>query len=137
VRANLVGSSVNIFSDPRNIQTFNGRAGNFYFDPANFSRVGLTLPSSSYINDPSLRTYGSLPRNFFRGPSRTNVDFAVAKITPLYGERVTMELRAEFFNLFNTAQFNDPTTSITSRNFGQITSTAPPRIIQFAAKFAF
>ncbi len=137
VRANLVGSSVNIFSDPRNIQTLNGQAGNFYFDPANFSRVGLTLPSSSYINDPSLRTYGSLPRNFFRGPSRTNVDFAVAKITPLYGERVTMELRAEFFNLFNTAQFNDPTTSITSRNFGQITSTAPPRIIQFAAKFAF
>lgn len=137
VRANLVGSSVNIFGDPRNNQTFNGRTGNFYFDPANFSRVGLTLPSASYINDPSLRTYGSLPRNFFRGPSRTNVDLAVAKITPLYGERVTMELRAEFFNLFNTAQFNDPVTSIRSTNFGQITSTAPPRIIQFAAKFAF
>ncbi len=137
VRANLVGNSVGIFSDPRNPQTFNNRTGNFYFDPANFSRVGLSSTSTAAATNPALRTYGSLPRNAFRGPGRANVDFAVAKTTPLIGDRVTMELRAEFFNLFNHAEFNDPVTSITSSNFGQIISTAPPRIIQFAAKFSF
>ncbi|MBA4122644.1 MAG: carboxypeptidase regulatory-like domain-containing protein [Acidobacteria bacterium] len=137
VRANLVGNGVTIFSDPRNPQTFRGTTGNFYFDPNNFSTAGLSSTSLAAVTNPALRTYGTLPRNAFRGPSRTNVDFAVAKITPLIGERVTMELRAEFFNIFNTAEFNDPVTSITSSNFGQITSTAPPRIIQFAAKFSF
>ncbi len=137
VRANLVGSGVNIFSDPRNVQTFRGGSGNYYFDPNNFSNAGLSSTSTAAALNPALRTYGTLGRNAFRGPSRTNVDFAVAKITPLFGERVTMELRAEFFNIFNTAEFNDPVTNINSSNFGQITSTAPPRIIQFAAKFAF
>ncbi|MGI8494833.1 MAG: carboxypeptidase regulatory-like domain-containing protein [Pyrinomonadaceae bacterium] len=141
VRANLVGNGITIFNDPRNVQTLSDRTGNFYFNPANFSRAGLSAtfmdPATNPALNPTLRTYGSLPRNAFRGPSRTNVDLSIAKITPLISERLTMELRAEFFNLFNHAEFNDPVTGITSSNFGQITSTAAPRIIQFAAKFSF
>lgn len=137
VRANLVGNGVTIFSDPRNGQTLNDRTGNFYFNPANFSRAGLSSTATDSVLNPALRTYGSLPRNFFRGPGRTNVDFSIAKITPIYGERLTMELRAEFFNLFNHAEFNDPNTNITSSTFGQVTTTAAPRILQFAAKFSF
>lgn len=137
VRANLVGNGVTIFSDPRNPQTFNNRTGNYYFNPANFSTAGLSSTSTASVTNPALRTYGTLPRNAFRGPSRTNVDFAIAKTTPLIGERIAMEFRAEFFNLFNHAEFNDPDTNIRRSTFGQITSTAPPRIIQFAAKFTF
>jgi len=84
-----------------------------------------------------LRTYGSLPRNAFRGPSRTNLDLEVAKVTPLWGEKAKLEFRAEFFNILNSVQFRDPSTSITSGTFGQISTTYDPRIIQFGVKFTY
>lgn len=134
VRANLVGGSVALF-DPKQSQTFNSRAGNYWFNPANFSRAGLDATCTACATNPALRTYGTLPRNFFRGPSRTNFDFAVTKTTSILGEnRLGLEFRAEFFNIFNIAQFNNPTTGITSALFGQIIGTGDPRIIQFALR---
>jgi hypothetical protein len=136
VRANLVGSSVPLL-DPRPPQTFNNRTSNYWFDPANFSRAGLDATCLPCVTNPSLRTYGTLPRNFFRGPSRTNVNFAIAKRTPIMGERVDVTFRAEFFNLLNTVQFSNPNTSISSTTFGQISTTFDPRIIQLALKVGF
>jgi hypothetical protein len=52
-------------------------------------------------------------------------------------EHTAIELRAEFFNLFNHAQFQNPDTNIGSGTFGQVTSTYDPRLIQFAARFTF
>jgi hypothetical protein len=63
-------------------------------------------------------------------------------------ERVKLELRADFFNLINHAEFANPTTSIASSNFGRITRTGDPanavfasdpkqRIIQIGAKISF
>lgn len=68
---------------------------------------------------------------------RTNLDLAIAKATPIRGESFKAEFRAEFFNIFNHAQFENPNTNITSNLFGQISSTADPRIIQFALKLIF
>jgi hypothetical protein len=134
VHANLVGNSVTLF-DPKQAQSFNNRSGNYWFNPANFSRAGLDATCNACATNPALRTYGTLPRNFFRGPSRTNADFALAKTTSIIGEnRLVAEFRAEFFNIFNTAQFSNPSTSITSSLFGQITTTFDPRIIQFALR---
>ena len=71
------------------------------------------------------------------------MDLGIAKMTPLHGESVKLEFKAEFFNLFNNAQWltSTPTstslTSITSSLFGQITTTYDPRIIQFALKLIF
>jgi hypothetical protein len=48
-----------------------------------------------------------------------------------------MDIRAEFFNVFNHAQFNNPVGNFTASNFGQITSAAGPRIGQVAAKIRF
>jgi outer membrane receptor protein involved in Fe transport len=140
VRANLVGSSIIIF-DPRQSQTINGRSGNFWFDPNNFTRNGLggAICNSCALN-PALRTYGTFPRNGLRGPSQANVNLAIAKQTPLYGERLNLLFRAEFFNLFNHAQFNIPNTTITNPDlFGQITSVIPDsqRIVQLALKLTF
>jgi len=50
---------------------------------------------------------------------------------------VKFEIRGDFFNIFNHAEFNNPSVSITSSLFGQISSTADPRIIQIAARFSF
>ena len=137
VRANLVGNAVALL-DPKNSQSFNSRQGNYWFNPANFSRTGLDATCTACATNPALRTYGTLPRNFFRGTDRTNFDFAVTKTTSVIGDnKLAVEFRAEFFNIFNIAQFSNPSTSITSSLFGQITGTADPRIIQFALRLKF
>jgi hypothetical protein len=63
-------------------------------------------------------------------------------------ERLKLEIRADFFNIFNHAEFGNPNTNITSGKFGRITTTGDPgtaivpvdpkeRIIQLAARFTF
>jgi hypothetical protein len=166
VHANIVGSTRTF--DPGTAQTINGTAGNYYFDPNSFSsaRCGdsnnpiatctpgpTILPANSQVvADPSLATYGTLPRNFLRGPGFINFDLAFSKTTALIGERTKLEFRAEFFNIFNHANFlshgvnnnGDGTftggfggTNINSSQFGQITSTYDPRIIQLALRLSF
>jgi len=136
VHANLTGPLTLL--DPHNAATFNGRAGNYYFNPALFTNSNLGGSTCNpCVTNPALRTYGSLPRNAFRGPGRTNLDFSIAKMTPLWGERLKMEFRAEFFNILNSVQFRDPSTSITSGTFGLVSTTYDPRIIQFGLKFLY
>ena len=48
-----------------------------------------------------------------------------------------MQLRGEFFNVFNHTELNDPTTSRNSGNFGGIYGAGDPRIIQLAVKVFF
>jgi len=139
VRANLTGSSITFF-DPRQSQTIGGSSGNFWFDPTNFTTNGLGgATCTACALNPALRTYGTFPRNGLRGPSQANVNLAIAKQTPLFGERLNLLFRAEFFNLFNHAQFQIPNTTITDRLFGQITSVVPDsfRIVQLALRLAF
>ena len=62
MRANLVGP-VQIF-DPRSQQTFNGNTGNYWFNPTSFSNT----------NYPAYPSYGTLPRNYFRGPLVYNIE---------------------------------------------------------------
>ena len=110
--------------------------GNQYFDPNAFLCGG----------DPCIPTSGyGLPRNFFRGPGRTNLDIALAKSTAIT-ERINAELRLEAFNVFNHAEFTNPDTNISSGTFGEITSTDfgnglnvlhTERILQVAARITF
>jgi hypothetical protein len=82
----------------------------------------------------------SLGRGLFTGPGRNKFDLALRKITSLSSVREGMhaELRAEFFNVFNHANFADPNVTITSLDFGLITATSTSsRQIQFALKIAF
>lgn len=147
---NLVHPNLNAggmaFYDPHQVQsivdpyTGDTISGNFWFNPADLNYDGLssTYPAGqpNPVTDPALRTYGSLSRNAFRAPHRTNVDLALAKVTPIT-ERVSAEFRAEAFNLFNFAEWNDPSTSVGDTHFGQIISTADPRILQFALRIRF
>jgi hypothetical protein len=50
---------------------------------------------------------------------------------------MNLQFRAEFFNVLNITNFNNPVTTLGSANFGFITSARDPRIIQFGAKFNF
>ncbi len=68
-----------------------------------------------------------------------NWNFALFKRTSFGpSERMFIELRGEFFNLFNRPQFGPPNTSFGSNTFGVVSSTVNnPRLIQVGMKFAF
>ena len=139
VRANLV-APITVF-DPHLSQTFSGRKGNYFFDPSAFSRAEFSAAGFDPVNNPSQRTYGTLGRNSFRGPARTNFDVSIAKITNIDEQR-RLEFRADMFNTLNHPLFRNPSTSISSGTFGQVSSTgsstdSQPRIIQLALKLIF
>lgn len=103
-----------------------GAAGNNYFEASSF-----TTPDPITITG----SYGS-GRNILRGPGRSNLDLGIAKSTAIT-ERTALQVKVEFFNLFNQVEFLEPDTNISSGTFGQVTSTYGPRVIQLGAKITF
>ena len=80
---------------------------------------------------------GNSGRGMIRGPGQANLDFSVFKNIPIH-EKTKLEFRTEFFNIMNHANFGNPTTSMDSASFGQISSTTVnARLIQFALKLTF
>ncbi|MBI2816805.1 MAG: TonB-dependent receptor [Acidobacteria bacterium] len=88
--------------------------------------------------------YGNLGRNTVIGPGLANVDLSLFKNINVAGEK-TLQFRAEFFNLFNHANFSSPSrvvfTDTSGRprgDFGRIRSTVTTsRQVQFALKLLF
>ncbi|MGH9397883.1 MAG: carboxypeptidase regulatory-like domain-containing protein [Terriglobia bacterium] len=94
------------------------------FDPSSFAQ-------------PQLGIIGNSPRTLCCGPGIINFDFALLKDTPLT-ERTRLQFRAEFFNLFNRAQFMNPDGNISDgANFGAVVQARGPRLIQLALKLFF
>jgi hypothetical protein len=83
--------------------------------------------------------YGNLGRDTFIGPGFATWDFSALKETPIQ-ERLSLQFRAEIFNLLNRANFNTPnlivfTPSGVSGTAGAITSTSTTsRQVQFGLK---
>ena len=50
-------------------------------------------------------------------------------------EHMALQFRAEFFNVFNHTQFNNPNGNFNSSQFGLVTSAQNPRIGQLSLKF--
>ena len=104
-------------------------------DPRNPGPNGANtyfLPDAFASQD--LGHFGTANRRFFHGPGLLNTDFAVLKSTKLT-ETMSLEFRVEFFNIFNHAQFKNPTGNFSSDNFGIVTSARDPRIGQLSMKF--
>ncbi|MBK9167126.1 MAG: TonB-dependent receptor [Bryobacterales bacterium] len=95
-----------------------------FFDTAAFVRPG--------------QVFGNTGRNILRGPAVANVDLSAIKRTAVT-EKAALEFRAEFFNLFNKANFSSPASAVnTAATFGAIQSTqGNPRLIQLALKLLF
>ncbi len=88
------------------------------------------------INAPG--TFGSVGRNTLYGPGIANVDFsAFKKFVMPYSESHNLEFRAEFFNLFNRVNLNNPNSNRSSSLFGRIITAGDPRILQFGLRYSF
>lgn len=99
---------------------------NAYFDPTAYSQ-------------PAAFTFGNLARFLpdVRSDMIRNFDLSLFKEFQVR-EKTTLQFRAEFFNAFNTPVFGSPNTSVTSNQFGVITSQAnSPRQVQFGLKLLF
>lgn len=73
-----------------------------------------------------------------RVPSRATWNMSMFKTVPIM-EKIKSEFRVEFFNAFNTPQYNAPVTSMTDQFFGRVQKDQWnfPRNIQFAARILF
>lgn len=77
--------------------------------------------------------FGNLGAFGLDNPGSVYYDLSVFKNIELT-ERANMQLRSEFFNIFNHANFGGPSSSLTSATFGQITGAGRSRELQFALK---
>src|SRR6266540_3460386 len=80
--------------------------------------------------------FGNAGRKIVDGPGYQDVNVSLLKDTKL-SEDVNLQIRAEFFNLFNHPNFNLPDNFLGSPTFGRITSARDPRHIQFGVKLLF
>jgi hypothetical protein len=97
-------------------------SGRFYFNQRPNVVPGVNpilpnwTPSTGYLNplafvQPAYGTFGDLGRDSIFGPGLSNVDFSITKNTRLT-ERLNLQLRAEFFNIFNHPNFALPAHTI-------------------------
>jgi hypothetical protein len=151
VRADLVLPNVATYN-ARNQQTFNGNTGNYYFNPNAFSAAPLlALDQTAQTNAAALVgmfTEGTLGRNAIRGPGDINLDIALAKHFKFFEDKLDAELRMDAFNAFNHVNWGNPSgtcssstcspiTNIDSPEFGQVTTTLGPRVVQLALHVRF
>jgi hypothetical protein len=86
---------------------------------------------------PATGTFGNIGKGSLRGPHLVNWDTGLFKEFPLSAERLRLQFRAEFFNVLNHTNFNNPKNGFSSGGFGSITGASDPRIGQLALKLLF
>jgi len=130
--------------------------------PCTFGNTTATSSSGDSNCLAGTRHFGDLGRNSLRAPDFKEFNFSVSKNTPIT-ERVNLQIRAEFFNLFNHPNFSNPNLpnfitdpannglDAAGRGIGLLPLTATgdvgignpflggggPRGVQFAAKIVF
>jgi hypothetical protein len=118
---------------------------------------GVTSAGPSCISGAAYSTsangFGTLGRNTLRGPSYFDSDFSIMKFIRIpKWEQAKLGIGAQFYNVFNHANFDIPVANIASNQFGNILRTvagpttpygsslgadASPRLIQLKAQFSF
>ena len=135
---NLIGKVVTL--NPRNANQDCPTAdhtGCFFIPPQPTSAANpdpCVPTTGAFVQNCTLGTFGTANRRLFHGPGFNNTDFGLLKRTQIK-ENFAFDLRIEFFNIFNHAQFKNPGGDITSSNFGIVTNARDPRIGQVSAKF--
>ena len=79
---------------------------------------------------------GMPARNRIHGPGAETVNFSVFKKFPIR-ERMKFQFRFETFALFNHTNFSNPSSTLGTSSFGNITSARGNRNIQLGAKLLF
>jgi hypothetical protein len=110
-------------------------------DPYGAGACGNKAPCVDFLNRksfalPAIGAFGNVGKDSLVGPGSFTWDMGIFKNFP-FRDRYRVQFRAEFFNILNHANFNNPSASVTAGAFGSITSAADPRIGQLAMKILF
>ena len=83
--------------------------------------------------------FGNARKDAVVGPGLFNFNLSLFKTIALTSRErgPALELRFESFNTFNHTEFNGVDTGSNDANFGHVTSTYDPRVLQLGAKFSF
>ena len=100
----------------------------------NTSTMQWINKSAFVTNGPG--TFGTTGMNSLLGPHYIDSDVSIRKLFTTFKEQ-NLEIRFEFFNIFNHPNLSAPVNSLTSSAFGQIQAANSPRIMQLAAKYTF
>ncbi len=103
-RPDVVGPIVYNYSDPRNFLNLSSFAMPCTIQP---SITATTITGGAADCVPGTRHYGNLGRNALQGPPFKQWDLAIYKNTKIT-EQLSLQLRAEFFNLLNHPNFSSP-----------------------------
>ena len=119
------------------------RIGNFYQGTCTNGAVAGTpncwiSPSGFQRLNPITQAgqFGNAGRNIAQGPDYQQWDFSALKNFRVT-ESKTIQFRGELFNIFNHANLGLPQNDLNSPDFGQIQTSQPGRLVQFALKFLF
>ncbi len=110
--------------------------------PAGGSTPGLWINPAAF-SIPAALTFGNAGRSIARGPDLYQLDLSLAKTFSIT-ERLHLQFRSEAFNIFNRAQYGQPSGTLLTSQFGAITSTVnttpvgtgTPRQLQFAVRLS-
>ncbi len=117
-----------------------------WFNPCAFAQAPTFVINPGTPQAFTVGELGTAPRAPVYGPDFVNTDFSIFKDFPLpFREAMNLQFRAEFFNLFNHAQFflnglggTGEQDINTPSSFGVINQTVNnPRLIQFALRLNF
>ena len=156
---NIALSRPNYAAGATSSSVLNDLPAGYFFNPFAFARpvvlAGRPIPSSNgSATAGAIGTeFGNVGRNILRGPRQINFDFSLLRRIHFSGAK-SLEFRAEFFNLLNHVNLDNPLSNfnaiplqgidqdtgavISPGDFGRIISTSGnPRLIQFALKFGF
>jgi len=107
-------------------------------NPSNADHGKLEWINASCFVAPPVGQLGNASRVPAIGPDFVNTDFSVIKQFALPRKEMGLNFRAEFFNLFNHAQFGSPVNDVSALGFGSVNSTVNnPRLVQLALKLSF
>ena len=89
----------------------------------NNTNPDAAFDTTYFSKTPPTGRVGTSGRDQYYGPHLVNFDFAGAKNFPLGTEKLRLQFRADFFNIFNHTNFSNPVANQSNANFGKITAT--------------
>ncbi len=154
VTGNCPSTALPVICPARPVAYFGGAGTNSsnqaFITGSNFSSrsINQALPGLNYFSATGATPATSLPgvgRNSFRGPRYRDVDLSISKrfgLGHFFGEGTGLDVRANFFNVFNILNlqpfgFNSSSTNVQDPNFGRATGALSGRVIEFQGRFSF
>lgn len=103
---------------------------------SNISSCSIGWLNRAAFTMPDVGTFGTPGKGQFTGPGSFTWDMGMSKNFTL-SERMSLQFRGEFFNIFNRVNLNNPNTNFSAGAFGTINGAGDPRIGQLSLTLKF